>query len=378
MSQYIVSANYPASQEEIEQWNLEAQYFNFQEGKPGAQEGWGIPEVDMPPFDVVERVMAKFKSQVANFPLTDGYGQPTQLRPQFKWSVLSAVMAHFLWFTQKEGVEYIQRIHGIEEVPAFWSGYTYYYQDPNTGNPVRLTEDSEWQLRIWRELESKDQNPAIVLPDEENMIHMQTLMGRVRDPNAQTENPVAGDDMYQWVSAEIHEWLIEEKVDYEWPMPRKDRVSGYHWVRTHEKEPGIPYFDFINNVSRFGRQTYRIMDSRGGKLWCGVENIESHPNRDLYRHNGQMSDHQIENTYRCICCGKIRNCVPLTGDHHHLCAWCYGNTIERDERPTLDYCTRLECGGKNSSCPKYMPSKRELISLKSKLNRETEYPVYRE
>ena len=100
------------------------------------------------------------------------------------------------------------------------------------------------------------------------------------------------------------------------------------------------------------------------------------PNVELERESNTLLEHQIDNLYRCISCNVVRNCLPLTGDRK-MCAWCYGATVERDERPTLDYCTRSECGGKNSHCDKHISHQRELISIKNRLSRDTQFPVHR-
>jgi len=386
MSQYIISHNHPVSYEEEERWNTESLYYEYEPGNPNAPKGsheyrgWGIQEELLPPKDAVEYVMANFKTSVAKVPLTDSGGYPTQLKPQFQWSILSAIMAHFLWYHEKDGVEYIAGIYNIEEVPPFLSGYSYFYTDPNTKSTNKIISQSEWKMRIWRTTDPEDKGDKeapIKLPDESNMNEMQSLLGSVRDPYAHGENPVSGDDMYQWVSHQLHSWLISNVADLERPTRNHNRISGDQWIRSHERSPGIPFYSFIGNVELFGRKAFRMKDLHGNILWCGPSDMKAVPDRDLFLHEGRLSQDGIDNIFKCSCCGKSRNCLPLTGDQR-LCAWCYGTTVERGERPTLKFCTRTECGGRSSSCPKYIPTGGELVALISSLNRGGQYPVHRE
>lgn len=86
----------------------------------------------------------------------------------------------------------------------------------------------------------------------------------------------------------------------------------------------------------------------------------------------QLSEHHIEGLFRCSSCGKVRTCTPVT-KNQKMCCHCFGSIVEKDTRPTLDWCTMKEC----KHCPDYLESKSDLVNLKNRLNREAQFPVRR-
>jgi hypothetical protein len=385
MSEYIVTANYPASHEETERWDQEAQNFEYQEGDPRApkgseeQKGWGIHPSERPPHDLVEYIMGKFREEVANVPQTDANGKLIQLRPQFKWSVLSICFAHFLWLREEPGAKWLMRLYEVEEVDPFWDAYSYFHITPGSQVPMRVDRAGPWELRIFRRIDEREKEAPVNLPDEGNLGGMIELLRRRRDPDAYDEMPIASDDLYQWASAHIRDWLVDPSPSRDFPVPRPDRISGEQWVRTLERSPGVLFYEGISNIEIYKRKAFRLRDARvtSGRAvaWCGPENMKAVPNIDLDQHGRTMQAHDIDTKYRCVSCNSIRNCTPLTGKDNRMCAWCYGATVERDERPTMSFCTRSECRSKNSHCEKHISNQRQLTTIKNKLNRGAKFPV---
>ena len=254
MSEYIVTANYPASHEEIERWAQEARNFEYLAGDPRAPKekeehnGWGIHDSEKPPLDLVEYVMAKFREEVANVPQTDANGKLLQLRPQFKWSVLSICFAHFLWLRKEAGSKWLMKLHGVEEVPTFWDAYSYFHITPGSKIPIKITHDCVWELRIFRSLDVREMDAPVNLPDEENLGGMVKLLEERRDPDSGDEMPIASDDLYQWASEHIRDWLAEPTPDKSYPIPRPERISGEQWVKTLERSPGVLFYEALANL----------------------------------------------------------------------------------------------------------------------------------
>ena len=93
---------------------------------------------------------------------------------------------------------------------------------------------------------------------------------------------------------------------------------------------------------------------------------------DYLRASQTVSEHQIQNTFQCSSCAKIRPCTPVTKSQK-MCCSCFGGLVEKDKRPTLDWCTMSEC----RACTEHLESKSDLINLKNRLNREATFPVRR-
>lgn len=394
-NEYFITPGFPESPAEKEFWGIEAEMFDYQppdfDAPPDTVDaaGWGIHDDDYPPADALEYAMAWFRKKGANLPQTDQYGQPYKAKSKYWWSLVSTVMAHFLWFKEKEGVEYLGRLYGIEEVDLFqfqdmnnvkdgttcWHGYAYYYL-PEGGGENYLPPNGEWSLRVWRQTDTAEVAAPVTQDDETVMDYMQSLLEARRHPYADGEMSHAAHSMYAWVSAMIRDWLLLEVPDTDWPTYRPERISGYQWVRSHERSPGRLFYEFIANTELYGDVAFRLTDGQDNRVWGGKGMVRTVPTRDIYESNGQMTRFQIEQSYRCTSCGELRNCRPITGDHG-MCAHCFGSFKEKNDRSTLDWCTRNECGDEMSACPKFIGSKRELVNLKNKLNREPDFPVRR-
>jgi hypothetical protein len=385
-NEYFITPGYPESPAEKEFWEIEAGYFDYEppdfDAPPDTvnRTGWGIHNDDFPPDDALLWTMAWFRKKGGNLPQADQYGLPYKAKSKYWWSLVSTVMAHFLWFKEQEGVEYLGKLYGIEEVPPFWDPHVeydsyYYYYRPERGEITQLPVKGEWQLRIWEKHDYPEVAAPVTQEDESVMDYMQSLLEARRHPYADGEMSHAAHSMYAWVSAMIRDWLLEEFPARDLLGLSPERISGYQWVRSHERSPGRPFYEFITNVELYGDIAYRLMDREENRIWGGPGMVHSVPARDVLKDKGLITMHELENAYRCGSCGELRNCRPVTTNG--MCAHCFGSFEEKDVRPTLDLCTRRECGGEMSACPKFIATKRELVNLKNRLNRDPDFPVSR-
>lgn len=376
MTNYTIRQGYPPSQEEIFHWNREAAYFRFHEPNPRAPQGsheakgWGIPKNYMPPPDAVTWVMSRFKREVAGVPYHE------KLRPEFKFSILSVCMAHFLWLRQKEGAQWLLRFFGVEEVPPFWEGYEYYYVHGQTQTPIHIEKDGGLELRCWRRT-SRELSPPIPSADSDVIPRMKELLSSRRNPNALEPIPEASEGMYFWVSEQIRDWFLETRPNKQVPTPKADRITGLQWAENLERSKGQPFYEALAKMKVYKDALYRIKDKRGGIVWTGAYaqnqgGIKTVPRFDGLRHRGQLDEHGVKNMFQCSSCGKIRACLPIT-QHDKMCCACYGRFVEQDQRPMLDWCTMREC----RACPDHISNQNDLISLKNRLNREISFPVQR-
>jgi len=377
MSKYTLSQGYPPTPEEMARWNREAQYFQFQAPLANAPVGtsaavgWGIPHGYMPHGDAVEHVMAMFKRDVAGVSLRE------KLRPEYKWSIVSVCMAHFLWFRTAAGAEWVMKFFGAEEVPPFFDGYAYLYVSKESGNAknhyVLLEKNGPVSLRVFRRTE-RVLDPPIKEAFDPAVEHMQALLQNARDPNAQESIAEASSDMYFWVSEQLRDWFLEVSPNKHWPTEKPKRVSGYHWAKSLERVKGQLFYDALDKVELFKTRAYRLRDEKGGLLWCGGKDIRAVPLQDYYRNHehNRYTEHQLDNIFRCSSCGKVRACTPVTGEQK-MCAHCFGSIVQKDEREALSWCTMKEC----NKCPDHLSNRSDLVNLKNRLNREVHFPVQR-
>lgn len=375
MSRFTISQAYQPTPDEIHRWSREAEYFTYQEpnhnapSNTAASRGWGVRRDYKPPVDAVEFVTAMFKRDVA------GVGAEAVLRPEFRWSVFSVCLAHFLWLRTEEGARWLLKLYGVEEVPPFKDAYVYFHLSSNGEGkePTRvlLGEENGIQLRIFRSCE-RDLDPPITSAHDDTISDMQGLLRRARDPNATELIAEATHDMYFWVSEQLRDWFVEPAVNKSWPTYKTDRITGPQWARSLEREPGIPFFWGLHQVEIHKGRAYRMSDGKGTIVWCGGSDIRFVLRSDYARTHEGLSEHHIEGLYRCTSCGKVRTCTPVT-KHQRMCCHCFGTIAEKDQRPTLDWCTMREC----KHCPDHLESNADLINLKSRLNREATFPVKR-
>jgi hypothetical protein len=201
---------------------------------------------------------------------------------------------------------------------------------------------------------------------------MQGILRKARNPNASELIAEATPNMYFWVSEQLRDWFAEPAANKRWPTYKPDRISGPQWTRNLESRPGVPFFGALQQVEIHKGRAYRLKDREGTVLWCGGSDIRFVLRSDYARTHEELSDHVIEGIYRCSSCGKTRTCTPVT-KHQKMCCNCFGSIVEKDQRPTLDWCTMKEC----KHCPEHLESAADLINLKNRLNREATFPVRR-
>jgi hypothetical protein len=376
MSRFTVSQAYQPTPEEVQRWAREAEYFAYQEPNQNApssspaSRGWGVRQDYKPPVDAVEHVAAMFKREVA------GAGTDAVLRPEFVWSIFSVCLAHFLWLRTEEGARWLMKLYGVEEVPAFKDAYAYFYlnkQEMVNGEPRRvpIDESTGLQIRVFRSCD-KDLDPPITSEEDETIQNMQGILRRARNPNANELIAEATPNMYFWVSEQIRDWLREPQANHHWPTYKSTRISGPQWARSLESRPGVLVYSPLQQVEMHRGRAYRLQDKDKTVIWCGGQDIRVMRRDDYDRAYNGLSEHNIEGIYRCSSCGKVRACTPVT-KHQKMCCHCFGSIVEKDLRPTLDWCTMKEC----KHCTEHLETSSDLINLKSRLNREATFPVRR-
>jgi len=376
MTQYTISQYYKPSHEEMERWRREEAQFNYQPpdgnapSRSALARGWGVHPGHRPPIDAFDYVAAMLKRDVAEQPVD------AQLHPEFRWSVLSVCMAHFLWLRTPAGATWMLAFFGIEEVTPFHEGYAYTYLNPDAivnGEPSRvpLDRDGGFRLRIFRSCENT-LTPPIPVEHSPVIREMCSLLRDVRNPNAKEMLSESSPDMYHWVSERIRDWFLEPHANPHWPTHKADRTTGGKWARSLERAPGVPFYEALRQVEKHGRRAYRIEDSQGNVKWCGGDHIRFMTRPDHHRVHETLSEHQIQNVFVCSSCGNLRPCTPVTKTQR-MCCSCFGGLVESGERPTLARCTMAEC----VSCKEHLENRADLVNLKHRLNREVKFPVSR-
>jgi hypothetical protein len=371
---------------EVRQWEEEAETYLFKPSNPNAPPGsiesksWGIPRDRLPPADAAAYVLAHFREDVQGIRNHDkNHRDYIEIHSMFKWSLVSACMAHFLWFRTPEGARWIMGLFGVKEVEAFREGYHYFWVDPRTQESFALDQPTYRpdpynpgkdklaggvELRIFRQWEKVLEPPCS--PDSRRPVDaMKKLMEQVRNPYAKQPASLPDDQVFFWVGEKLRDWFLEAQPDRNWPTPKADRIVGWQWVRKLERSPGVPFFEGIEKVGVYKGRAYRIKTPDGGIKWCGGKEIRIVPLKDLYRAQGQMSESQATEMFQCQSCRKTKACVPYTGTHKRCCH-CYGIECETGDRPTLDKCTMdREC----KTCPDVLTSHQDLVTIKTRLSR---------
>jgi len=399
MVQFNVNPTDRPTVEDAKFWAEQANSFAYHQPNPRAPGGsleslgWGIPPERMPPKDAISYVMCRYREQELGLRLHTHTATCSSrranvqcdcafvaLHPMFKWSFLSVVMAHFLWFRTTPGAKWIMALYGVQEVAPFSDAYAYYWVNAQSGKTVevmspnthpvygedrytgRKTLVSNIEMRIFREWE-RCLDPACSAVNTRPVEQMKALLSKMRCPHINDEVPFPADDVWYWVSEAIRDWFLESKPNKEWPTHKPDRITGWQWVRALERAPGVPFFDGMAKVPLFKGRAYRLKDPRGGVYWCGGSEIRIVPIKDLYQAQGVMDEPQVEQTFRCMSCRKRRPCVPSTGSSHRCCH-CFAIELEGADRPSLQRCTMSrEC----KACPDVLHNNSDLVRLKESL-----------
>jgi hypothetical protein len=392
-------------------WAEEATHYRYHAANPraptgsGEAVGWGIPTDRMPPADAIMYVLSRYRQEELGLRLhvhTEHCASRrvrgsicdcpyTPLHPMFKWSFVSSIIAHFLWFRTGPGANWVMSLYGTQEVEPFADAYAYYWIDKRSGAAVELltpntkpiyevnryTKQRELvrniELRIFREWE-RCLEPACSAANPQPVEQMKKLFNRFRSPYANQDAPLPDDGVWHWVSEVLRDWFLEPKPNKEWPTHKPNRITGWQWVKGLERKPGVLFFEGMSKVPLYKGRAYRLKDARGGIYWCGGEEMRLVPLKELYEIQQTMNDDQLEKGFRCVSCRKRRTCVPVTGEHRRCCH-CFSVELERDEHPTLDKCTmNREC----RQCPDVIQNNHDLVRLKNSLSRPgTTGPVWR-
>lgn len=373
------------SPEENRHWEQEASYFQYKEGNPRAPQdssdyaGWGIPPAKMPPPDAAAYVIAHYRQDELGLRNHDRNSRDYQpLHPMYKWSFILACMGHFMWFRTTAGAKWVMKLYGVQEADPFHEGYAYFLHDEKTGQnsllqpPVykndphtqKKTITGGVELRIFRTWE-RNLDPACSAQNRGPLEEIKKLLTRVRSPYASKEIAFPDDNVFFWVSEMIRDWFLESNPNKDWPTRKADRICGWQWVKNLERQPGVKFFEPMEQVSLYKGRAYRLKDVNGGVYWAGGKDMRIVPLKDLYLNQKAMSEAQVEETFRCANCRKQRACVPYTGNQHRCCN-CYAVELEQGDRPTLERCTMdREC----KTCPDVIGSHSELVTIKNRLNR---------
>lgn len=383
-------------------WSEESGYFQFHPANPraptgsGEAMGWGVPPDRMPPVDAIMYVMGRYREEELGLRLhahtehcasrrhhTEVCNCPYEpIHPMFKWSFVSTVMAHFLWFRTEAGANWVMSLYGVQEISPFSEAYAYYWIDKRSGKAVELLTPNtkpvyeadrytgrkrlvrNIELRIFREWE-RCLDPPCSETNPEPVEQMKKMLARFRCPYANQEAPLPDNGVWFWVSEVLRDWFLEPKPNKDWPTHKPDRITGWQWVKGLERSPGVLFFEGMSKVPLYRGRAYRLKDARGGIYWCGGDEMRLVPLKDLYEMQRSISDEQIETAFRCVSCRKRRTCVPFTGDHRRCCH-CYSVELERSDHPTLDLCTMdREC----KVCPDMIRNNNDLVRLKNSLRR---------
>lgn len=368
----------PSEKEKILEEHL--QTLAWHEANPRAAPGtpdsyqWGVHPNLKPPKDAVDYVIGRAKREVHKLSQND------KMDPEWRFAFIVVVTAHFLWLRSKAGAAWLMRFYGIEELTPFLEGYRYFLwtkgQRTEVGSaPDQCTEvggAAAYKLRIFRPCARDVSTLMVGSQTSTRVAEMKSLLDKVRNPYAKMPFPHSEGGVFHLVSKYLQDWFFEPKPDFTFPYQKSDRITGFSWAKHLKRDDTHLVYPAIEEMEMHPGGCYRIEDPRGGVLWVGRAEMRVVPLIDIVRRSGSMSEYDIRNVFECSSCGHLRPCLPVSGQRK-LCCMCYGSQIERDNRPTLDYCTRLEC----KNCPSYQSDPDKLNMLKSRLNREVEFPANR-
>lgn len=390
--------------EDSSYWNAEAAAYEYTPPNPGApldspdRWGWGIPLDRLACTDAVEYIICKYREEELDLYVHDPRDEHrySGLHPKFKWPIVAAVFAHFLWFRTRPGGQWINNFFGIQEVKPFFEGYAYSWVDPNLNElheipPMREDQFNNIvkgtvQLRIFRQWE-RIIEPVITQDNLEPLDQMKNLLNSrtptqdiraYRNPYARRPEPWK-DGVFLWVSKQLQRWFLEPKAEEHWPTHKRGRISGAGWVRSLEASPGVPVFGALSKIAAYhsasheGKlngpvRAYRIEDSNRRVHWCAGNEMRVIPKLDYHRNIlMDKTETELQQMFGCTSCRSTRSCVPFTG-REKMCCSCYAKQLEQGSiMPTLDRCTMLpEC----QRCTDSIDSNSRLISIKQQWNRQ--------
>lgn len=384
---------------DLQYWAEEAAAYKYQAPNPHAPKdspeyvGWGIPEGRLAPPDAVEWVICKYREEKLDLHCHDPREEYryTAIHPKFKWALIEAVYAHFLWFRQAEGGQWINNFFGIQEVKPFYKGYNYKWINPSNKKisdllpPVRnhkgeLTPDSV-ELRIFRQWERSNLPPIYDI--QSDVFKQMTKLMHARTPSSgwSNRNPRArapGEQLpgvYKFVSTMLQKWFAQATAQERWPTYKSGRITGAQWVRSLELVPGVPVFGALSKIAHYHSASYRDrtpgpirayrIQQDGHVHWCAGNEMRIIPKTDAIRiANPPDLDKQLA-AFSCTGCRRTKTCVPYNSKDQ-MCCSCYAMQLEQGtSRPTLGLCTMLpEC----KRCPDSIDSNSKLTRLIERSN----------
>lgn len=391
------------TEDDLAYWTNEIAAYEYHPPNPGVPSdrveygGWGIPPDRLAPKDAVDYVLGKYREEELDLYHHDPRDEYkyTAIHPMYKWTIISAVWAHFLWFRTKPGAAWILQFFGVQEVEPFYSACIYQWVDPrqeelHTLKPPEFDQDGRMKpgfvkLQIFRQWE-RVVHPAC--PGETTrgkdtpFDQMTKLLEQYRDPLARDPGEWK-EKVFNWVSEKIRNWFLEPSADDRWPTYRRGRLSGTQWVRALERSQGKPFYEALSKIAKYQHasyrnksviRAYRIQDANGGVHWCAGSEMRIIPKLDYHQIQKDLTDDQLESEFGCKGCRHRRTCVPHSGSEG-FCCHCYAQQIEQGTHmPTLDLCTMIpEC----KNCPDRIDSNTVLINLKQKWNRGPSSPIPR-
>jgi hypothetical protein len=385
--------------DDLQYWAEEAAAYKYQAPNPHAPKdspeyrGWGIPESRLAPPDAVEWVICKYREEKLDLHCHDPREEYrySAVHPKFKWALIEAVFAHFLWFREMEGGQWINNFFGIQEVKPFYKGYRYKWINPKTkkisdllppeyDRDRKLLPDSV-ELRIFRQWERSNLPPFQFIDSDKDVFRQMTKLMQVRTPEQgwSNRNPrarAAGEQLpgvYKFVSKMLQEWFALAAPKERWPIYKNGRITGAQWVRSLEVAPRVPVFGGLAKIAHYHNASYRERTAgpvrayriqQGGNVhWCAGNEMRIMPKTDALRMANQPGLEEALKEFHCSGCRRTKTCVPHNS-REKLCCNCYSTQLEQGtNRPTLDLCTMLpEC----KRCPDNIESNSRLTTLKQR------------
>jgi hypothetical protein len=209
---------------------------------------------------------------------------------------------------------------------------------------------------------------------------------KVRSPK------IPSDSLWKWALTALLHWFTEP-ADKMLPYTNPHRINGSQWARNFKdpESPNETMWSCIEMTDKYNPRAYLIKQN-GGVVWCGKSSISSEP-LDVFDHregvkairlgvyNSTEDEHmrRVMKNYRCSCCERVLCCVTemrtTQGGPELLCDNCFGTTVERGDRNTLDNCTYTECG--EQCCPNFIRGVDNLKNIKRRLAADYSMPVRR-
>lgn len=367
----------PPSPQEIEHWERQIAYFAYHEGDQGAPVGstnattWGIPEWMTPHEDFWEYLVMHLKRE-------DRAPTTNKLVPQVKYGIFVAALAHSAWLVSQEGAAWVLSMFGIEEIAPFDTAYLYRYRHPD-GRRLEVGSHTGRAMRAWRRV-PRNIEPPIPSDNHPRTRELYAIAKAARYPFADAgPMPDVNSSVFYWTSSKLRNWFTEEKADPNYPTNKPSRMVGRQWALSLRRpdNPNQPFFRALHEMQKSGERAYRIQEGQHEPFWCGpatatTGGIESIPMVDVAKDRGYGPD-QLRALYACQSCNAVRTCVSRPQNGPQLCMHCYGIMVEKDQRPSLDWCTYDEC----KACTDYIGSAEQLVQIKTRLNRQGSFPVNR-